>query len=298
MEIDVELQVNAGDHGLAVHIHNQGLDPLRECQVNLLRLDRYVARHGDFTRNRFEAVRVLYSREVQGQAVSSADVVGVFEDSQKSSITFGGAPIASNYRKGPVPRWSDEAIWLAEFSIQIDGEELRKEVQFLHWKPGRNIEVVSDPRIQVASAAVSSRPESDEFLPGNLIVEQSREIATQFESDQPGFAADSGSERAQELKKEEEDPAPETATQGRVTLSRRKSGPKQKRDENQRIANIVSRVSDNWRDNLAEICSALDLENIAIPKTWRKDACESWTDGLDTRRGLVVKALDYRLKQI
>jgi len=296
--VHVELQVNVGDHGLAVHIHNQGLDPLRKCQVNLLRLDRYVARHSDFTRNRFEAVRVLYSREVQGQAVSSADVVGVFEDSLKTAIIFGGTPIATNYRKGPVPRWSDEAIWLAEFSIQIDGEEIRKEVQFLHWKPGRNIEVVSDPRMKVASAAVVSRPEPEEFLPGTLIVEQSHELATQSGSDQPGFAADAGGERAQELKKKEEDPAPETATLGTVTLSRRKSGPKPKTDENQRIANIVSQFSGNWRDNLAEICSALDLENIAFPKTWREDGCESWTDGLDTNRGLVVKALDYRLEQI
>ncbi|MCL5745172.1 MAG: hypothetical protein M1541_14815 [Acidobacteria bacterium] len=78
----------------------------------------------------------------------------------------------------------------------------------------------------------------------------------------------------------------------------RKRGPKPDHDTAARIAEVVARIASNgdWRSKLDEICDALDEEHIPVPRTWRRNRkCTQWS--LCDDRDLIVKAIDYRLRQ-
>jgi len=87
-----------------------------------------------------------------------------------------------------------------------------------------------------------------------------------------------------------------TSERSHVEKPSRKSGPKPMTEQNRRVAELAARYEGDWRDRVSEICTLLDAELVAFPKSWRKNGCSGWVDGLDANRELVVKALEYRLK--
>jgi len=81
-----------------------------------------------------------------------------------------------------------------------------------------------------------------------------------------------------------------------------RTGPKPDYETAKRVAAAVEQVAPHgdWRSKWAEIAEALDKEEIPCPSTWTKkskgvDRCTGWADQLE--KSLVVKAIDYRLKQ-
>ena len=89
---------------------------------------------------------------------------------------------------------------------------------------------------------------------------------------------------------------------GGLVPSRGKRGPPPDFETASKVAQIVARVAPNgdWRSKakLDDVCDALDEAGIAIPPKWpRERRCDSWFVCVATERSVVVKAIEYRLKQ-
>ena len=65
---------------------------------------------------------------------------------------------------------------------------------------------------------------------------------------------------------------------------------------NRRIAQVIASFEPDWRDQLSELCEALDGQELPLPasKKWKTQGCNTWTDVLDTDRQGLVKALEHR----
>ena len=130
MDHELVLLLNLCETGLAVQIQNFGLDSADFCEVILERLDRFVEDRGDFTLGDFKRLRVLICSVPAAGLSAGAVFLSYFGQDQKDV------------------RGLSEGTWRAGFSIEIDGQQTRKAVRFIRWRPGSAIELLDDPRLE------------------------------------------------------------------------------------------------------------------------------------------------------
>jgi len=79
-----------------------------------------------------------------------------------------------------------------------------------------------------------------------------------------------------------------------------KRGPKPDRATAQRVVKIIESVAsaDEWKTKLADVCQALDSNEIPHPSPWPRRDLEmrSWSDAAALEPQLAIKAIEYRIE--
>ena len=82
-----------------------------------------------------------------------------------------------------------------------------------------------------------------------------------------------------------------------VGAESRSFGRKANAETNRIIAGIVESFPNRWRKCLAEVCEALNEQQVPLPRSgkWKARGCKDWTDVLSEDQDGLVKALQHRL---
>ncbi len=123
----VAADITVEENGLGARVRNLDLEPVRNTELLLVGLDRYVDRLGDFTRNPFDAAKLCSDALIPG------------DDAGKV------CSLAAYHRNGSL-LFKDAGVWRLQLAVQVEGVEAIRREFFVRWAPGEEARLVGDPR--------------------------------------------------------------------------------------------------------------------------------------------------------